>query len=350
MIRFLRRLIAVVLVLLALGALGVKAWLDVSGPYVEALPDYPFCSHAEAALGEDRVADALELASAGGCGAVEERARAAYDSLAATFSRCVDSIWTGQAEDTAGLTCAVASDLVIFGDVRDLTRQGLNWSRGEATDPVLIALSATGIALTLAPQFGAGTSLLKIARRAGTLSERLASSIMSLLRRGAWRPLGGLMADAGRISVKLGPAKATRALAYADDVEGLGDVARFVEAVDQPLLGLRWGGRATLRLADDPALYRAALRRGPQGVVLAARRGSAALLARKPLIVTAAKTIYGNPEALAAAAAALATWLLRTATWTAVAVAAGAMLLLALLLRPRRRRSRGRRGRVWRAA
>lgn len=352
MIRFLRRLLAVALVLLALGALGFKAWLGVSGPYIEALPEYPFCSEAEDLLAEDRVTDALELATAGGCVSVAERARAAYDSLAATFSRCLDGIWTGRAEDMAGLSCAVASDLVIFGDVRDLTRQGLNWSRGQATDPVLIALSATGVALTLAPQFDAGTTLLKVARRAGTLSERLASSVMSLLRRGAWRPLGSLLTDAGRISVKLGPAKATRALAYADDVEGMTDVARFVEAVDQPLLGLRWGGRSALRLTQDPELYRAALNHGPSGVALAARRGSAALLARKPLILTAAKTVYGNPEALAAAAAALARWLLRVANWTTVAIAAGVLLLAALFIHPgrrRRRRVRGRDGRLWRA-
>ncbi|HZJ10082.1 MAG TPA: hypothetical protein VFD39_10330, partial [Trueperaceae bacterium] len=268
--------------------------------------------------------------------------------LSATFARCVDGVWTGRAEDTAGLTCAVASDLVIFGDVRDLTRQGLSWSRGEATDPVLIALSATGIALTLAPQFGVGTSLLKIARRAGTLSERLASSVMGLLRRGALRPLGGLLTDAGRISLKLGPAKATRALAYADDAEGLGDVARFVEAVEHPLLGLRWGGRAALRLADDPDLYRAALQRGPAGIVLAARKGSAALLARKPLVLTAAKAIRSSPEAVLAAATAIATWLLRTVTWTVALVAAAVLLVLAALVSPGARR-RGRRRPVWRA-
>lgn len=338
------------LVLLAIGVVGVKAWLGVSGPYVEALPDYQFCVEAETLLAEDRVADALEMASAGGCTSVEQRAREAYDSLAATFSRCVDGVWTGRAEDLAGLGCAVASDLVIFGDVRDLTRQGLNWSRGEATDPVLIALSATGIALTLAPQFDAGTTLLKVARRAGTLSERLASSVMGLLRRGSWRPLAGLFTDAGRISAKIGPAKATRALAYADDVDGVADVARFVEAVDQPLLGLRWSGRSALRLTQDPELYQAALKHGPEGVTLAARRGSAALLARKPLLVTAAKTVYKSPEAVAALAAQLAKWLLRSVTWTVAVAAAAVLLVVAAIIAPGRRRSRRRTGRTWRAA
>jgi hypothetical protein len=212
---------------------------------------------------------------------------------------------------------------------------------------VLIALSATGLALTLAPQFGAGTSLFKVARRAGTLSERLADSIMTLLRRGSFRPLGGLLTDAGRISLKLGPAKATRALQYADSAEELTDVARFVDAVDDPLLALRWAGKRTLRLTDDPALLTAAVKRGPPGLILAAERGGAALLARKPLLVTVAKTVYKSPEVVAALAAALATWLLRWADWTYVAIAAAVLVVGGLILYPSGRATRRRR--VWRA-
>lgn len=332
--RFLRRLVALIAILLGLGAVAVKVWLSMSGPFLEALPPYPFCEEARAALDEGSVAWSLELAEAGDCSHVEADARREWDSLSAAFARCIDGVWTGRADDAAGLACAVASDLVVFGDVRDLTRQGLNWSRGEATDPVLIALSATGLALTLAPQFGAGTSLFKIARRAGTLSERLADSIMTLLRRGSFRPLGGLLTDAGRISLKLGPPKATRALQYADSAEELSDVARFVDAVDEPLLGLRWAGKRTLRLTDDPGLYTEALKRGPPGLILAAERGAAALLVRKPLLITLAKTVYKSPEAILAAAAALATWLLRWSDWTYVLILAGALVVGGLLYYP----------------
>jgi len=363
--RLVRRLVALLAIVLGVGAVALKLWLTMSGPFIEALPDHPFCQEARSALDAGSVAWSLELAEAGDCAAVEIDARREWDSLSATFSRCIDGVWTGRADDAAGLACAVASDLVVFGDVRDLTRQGLNWTRGEATDPVLIALSATGLALTLAPQFGAGTSLFKVARRAGTLSERLADSIMTLLRRGTFRPLGGLLADAGRISVKLGPAKATRAMQYADSAEELTDVAKFVEAVDEPLLALRWTGKRAVRLTDDPELFTAALRRGPPGLILAAERGGAALLARKPLIVTVVKSFYKSPAAILAAATALATWLLRWAEWTYVLVAAGVLIVGGLLTYPRgaRRRGRGSRppggqggerprpagGRVWRA-
>jgi len=349
--RFFRRLIAVTAILVGAGAVAVKIWLTMSGPFIEALPPYPFCEEARAALTGGNVAWSLELAEAGGCTEVEGEARREWDSLSAAFSRCVDGVWTGRADDAAGLACAIASDLVVFGDVRDLTRQGLNWSKREDTDPVLIALSATGLALTLAPQFGAGASVFKVARRAGTLSDRLASSIMGLLRRGSFRPLGGLLSDAGRISAKVGPPKATRALQYADSAEELSEVARFVDAVDDPLLALRWGGKRTLRLTDDAALFTEAVKRGPPGLILASERGAAALLTRKPLLVTAAKTVYRNPEAILAATAALATWLLRWTDWTYVLVVAGVLIVGGLLsypYGPAREKRRGRR-RVWRA-
>ena len=79
--RAVRALAAIVLVVVALGALLGKGALEARGPYLEALPDHPFCLDAEWALADDRVADALELAEAGGCGSALERARARWDAL-----------------------------------------------------------------------------------------------------------------------------------------------------------------------------------------------------------------------------------------------------------------------------
>ena len=339
-----RALLAVALVLVALAAVSVKLVLDVRGPYLEALPDHPFCIEAEWALAEDRVADALELAEAGACTSAADRARARWTTIAATFSRCVAGAWSGRGEDVASVGCALASDLVVFGDVRDLTRQGAAWARGDATDPVLIGLSAVGLVATFAPHVDAGGALLKAARRAGALTDALARTTVRLVRTGTWNPLVNMLSDAGRIARKVGPAGGARALRYADDVEDVAALARFAEAAPNPLLALRWAGKGAVRLGDDAVLFGAALAKGPDGLALAAARGGRALLARQPVLVALAKAVHRDPEALAAFVAWLATMLLRWATWPVVATfAAGALLTAATIAPWGRGRARWRR-------
>jgi len=338
--RPLRHLLAAVLLTVAVAAVVGKAWLDLGGPYLEALPPFPFCDEAAEAVAEARLLDALELAEAGGCAAELAAAEASWYAPLATLERCAAGVWTGVGEDAASVACAVASDLLVFGDVRDLTRQGAAWGRGDATDPLLIGLSAAGIALTFAPHAGVGNALLKAARRTGSLTRGLADQLLAALRRGAWGAVAGLSSDAGRIAARLGVARGTRVLAFADDAVDLAALARFVERADAPLLALRWSGKRVVRLTDDDALYRAALGRGPDGLRLAAERGGRALLARQPLLIAVAKTIAKHPEASARLLADLARWLLRWATWPWVAVTAGLSTLAALVLRPWRRRRR----------
>ena len=343
--RPLRHLLAGILLVTAIAIVAGKAWLGLSGPYLEALPPYPFCAEAESALADDRLLDALELAEAGGCAAVLTEAEARWNAPLATFERCVAGVWTGVGEDAAGIACAVASDLLVFGDVRDLTRQSVAWGRGEATDPLLIGLSTAGIVLTFAPHVGVGNALFKAARRAGSLTRGLADQLLTLLRRGAWGAVADLSTDAARVSAKLGVARGTRALAYADDATDLAALARVAERAPAPLLALRWSGKQALRVADDDALYRAALARGPEGLRLAAVRGGRALLARQPLLITLGKAVVKHPDELASLLARWTTWLLRWVTWPWALLASGGLTLLALVVRPgRRRRARRRRG------
>lgn len=330
--RLLRGALAVALVASALGLVGLKTWLDHGGPYLEALPAYPYCAEARAAIDAGLYPDAMELAEAGGCEEAMADAQAEWNRLSAIFERCVSGIWTGQGEDAYGIGCAVASDLVVFGDVRDLTRQGVKWFKGEETDEVLVALSAAGVVLTFAPQVGAGAALLKAARRAGALGERLAKSVVRLVRERAWGAVGQVLGDTGRIARKLPPARATRVLAYADDATDVAALARFVESAPNPALGLKWGGKAAVRLADE-GLYAEALLKGPAGIELAARRGAAALLRRQPALIFLAKAVYGNGEA----AWRLVPFVLGRATWPWVGAVAGVVALVGVLLYPRRR-------------
>lgn len=331
--RLLRRSLGLLLIALAVGVVAGKLWLEYDGPYLEALDPYPYCQAAQSALDEDRILDALELAEADDCPAQLNAANARWNELSARFQRCIGGVWTGYGEGAEGVTCAIVSDLVVFGDVRDLTRQGVAWFRGDDTDTLLIALSAAGIVLTFAPQVGSGASILKGARRAGAVSEALTKNVVKLVQERAWRPLAGLLTDAGRISTKLGPAKTTRVLAYADDADDLAALARFADDARSPLLGLKWGGKGAARMVDD-VLYREALKRGPDGMELAMRRGGKALMARQPLIIFAAKTLYKNPEAVLVAIQAIVSFLLRWFTWQFALLLALALTLVGGVLLP----------------
>ena len=63
-------------------------------------------------------------------------------------ARFVHGFWTGKPTDLASLAGTAVRDLFVFGDVRDLAREGTRYMTGQAYDPWTLGLSGTGIALT----------------------------------------------------------------------------------------------------------------------------------------------------------------------------------------------------------
>ena len=116
---------------------------------------------------------------------------------------------TGNADDVASLSGTVAGDLFVFGDIRDVVREGKHLAMGEDTDRLVLGLAAAGLAVTAATYVSvggaapvrAGLTLVKDARKVGRLGE-------GLTRMG--RPLGarhGRRADAARCGgIRLGAA------------------------------------------------------------------------------------------------------------------------------------------------
>lgn len=88
---------------------------------------------------------------------------------------------TGQAEDAAGLTGVIAGDLFVFGDIRDVLREGKHVVMGEDGDRVILGLAAAGLAVTAATYLSAsgaapvraGLTMVKDARKAGRMSAGL---------------------------------------------------------------------------------------------------------------------------------------------------------------------------------
>lgn len=96
--------------------------------------------------------------------------------------RFASGLVTGNADDVASLSGTVAGDLFVFGDVRDVVREGKHLAMGQDTDRLVLGLAAAGLAVTAATYVSvggaapvrAGLSLVKDARKVGRLGEGLA--------------------------------------------------------------------------------------------------------------------------------------------------------------------------------
>lgn len=103
------------------------------------------------------------------------------NSTKAVARRFFSGLVTGNAVDGASLSGTLAGDLCVFGDVRDIVREGSHLAKGEDTDRLLLGLAVAGVAVTGATFVtvgGAaparvGLTLVKDARKAGRLGEGL---------------------------------------------------------------------------------------------------------------------------------------------------------------------------------
>jgi hypothetical protein len=147
----------------------------------------------------------------------------------------------GEPSDMVGLAGTALGDLFVFGDIRDATREGIHYVKGEAVDEPLLGLACVGIAITagtyaslgLAAPTRVGLSLVKAARKTGRLGAPLAAWIGRSLR--GVVDMGGLRRAFAEASITR-PALAVRAAREAvklDKAEGLMDAMRDVGRVQQ---------------------------------------------------------------------------------------------------------------------
>jgi hypothetical protein len=186
------------------------------------------------------------------------------------MTRFATGLVTGQADDAASLTGTIAGDLFVFGDIRDVVREGKQLASGENADRLVLGLAATGIAITAATYVSvgaatpvrAGLSLVKDARKVGRLGEGLAlwagrsarevvdaPALQRAVRQASMvRPgptiaavkaafrtekAGGLMRlakDVGRVGEKAGARGALDALKVSEGPKDIARAARLAEA------------------------------------------------------------------------------------------------------------------------
>jgi hypothetical protein len=187
-----------------------------------------------------------------------DSAVAASQTSGHAISQFASGLITGEVSDVASFSGTVAGDLFVFGDVRDVIREGKHLVAGEDVDRFLLGLACVGLAVTagtyasigLATPARAGLTLVKDARRAGRLSAGLGAwagrSATSLIDKPL---LQNTVADASLMR----PGQTFRAVKAAVRVDRASEMIAVAKDVGR--VGEKAGARAAvdvLKVAEGP--------------------------------------------------------------------------------------------------
>lgn len=317
---------------------------------LSCIPDMDFAAEIRALRAQGRYAEALTIADAAPTDTpvaadIARERQLTVDEQSSWLRRAKDlgtGALLGRGETLEELIGAVATDLLVVGDVRDLVIQGINYSTGQSLDPVITALSTFGLVTTFAPEIDWVPSLFKFARKAGHLTDRLGESIVTAVKGKNAAQLERLVTDGATLARHTSPSAAARALRLAEDPADLARLAAFASRAEgkSAALALHVAGEETASLlksaqaagvtaADlDAAVLRAA-RKGRSGIALLASDAGRALLHPHPFVGLLKAFWKGTlPDLLARGLEALDPHL----RWALPAVAAWFALELAVLL------------------
>jgi len=172
--------------------------------------------------------------------------------------RFVTGLVTGNADDVASLSGTVAGDLFVFGDIRDVVREGKHLAMGEDTDHLVLGLATAGLAVTAATYVSvggamplrAGLTMVKDARKVGRLGEGLTQWAGRSAREVVDAPMLQRAVASGSA---LRPSQTVGAIQAAFRAEKAGALVRLAKDVGR--VGEKAGMRSaldTLRIAEGP--------------------------------------------------------------------------------------------------
>lgn len=219
---------------------------------------------ALAAGDADLAGSFVELAREKNIAVTDDLARRVSDAVTEATStphlakRFATGLVTGDADDVASLSGTVAGDLFVFGDIRDIVREGKHLAMGEDSDHLVLGLATAGLAVTAATYVSvggatpvrAGLTLVKGARKVGRLGEGLTQWAGRSARGMVDGPMLQQAVATGSV---LRPGQTVTAIKAAFRAEKAGALVRLAKDVGR--VGEKAGTRGaldTLRIAEGP--------------------------------------------------------------------------------------------------
>jgi hypothetical protein len=195
----------------------------------------------------------------------------AANSATAHVESFARGLITGEPENLVALAGTALGDLFVFGDIRDMVREGSRYISGQPTDEPVLGLAAVGLAITAGTYASAGAagparvglSAVKAARRTGKISAGMTAWIGRSVREVVdWSALKRAGAAITEPSTAL---REVRTVVKAEKADGLIKVAGDV-------------GRVQTKAGTQAALDGLKLAEGPRDMArlakLAEKKGS----------------------------------------------------------------------------
>lgn len=283
-----------VIFILVFAIVGVAA-LDLwKGSELSVVPDHDYTNEVVDRRDHGKVGEALAI-----CQYVESqlgmpnrdailRIKAKIEEEQASWfgkaKRFIGGFIRGNTASSEGMVGTIASDFLVVGDIRDLGKQGYNAATGQEVDGIITALSALGVASSVAaavPQPGepavasadVGISLLKALRKVNALTNRFAGEAFDLAKEAVKaRKLGRFGDLVGNLTEVAKHAPAGTLGTAMKEVESLDDlkaVAKWSkQAPNETIVLLDAGGGEWLKanLGSNKKALGTALRKGAEGI------------------------------------------------------------------------------------
>jgi len=270
---------------------------------LRALPDHDFTPDIAAFEKQGRISEALDwaryvtnnpaLPGQSAATGLVARLEQEQNSLWRQADRAAKGFITGSGNSVEELSGAIMSDLVVYGDCRDLIVQGYYRLTRHETDPTVAALAAIGLLTEFIDGADWAPAVLKAFKKTGALSQRMIDWLTATCRtafasRRLDPALTRLFANIRRLYDRLGIAKTAAVFRHAENADDVAFLAARVESHPNEVYRfLTVAGNDGLpllrRFSDGPAAFERlalAVRKGPPGIALLQCGGAGPRLTR----------------------------------------------------------------------
>jgi hypothetical protein len=161
------------------------------------------------------------------------------DSFSYKRDKFIEGIVEGNSDEDIGRASAIASDFLVIGDIRDLTREGIHYANDEKVDKLMLSLSTLGLLATASTVYSLGAaapikgsiSFLKYGKRINKiplwLQTRLIKQIELAKKTKSLKKVQDLLAPIEKLYKKVGLNQTLNLLSKSRNIKELTLLSKF---------------------------------------------------------------------------------------------------------------------------